>query len=341
MTMSNAPLSPQRILVLRALQLGDMLCAVPALRALRARHPSAHIRLLGLPWAHAFVERFSSYVDALEPFPGYPGLPEQPARIHELPDFLAALHRHPFDLAIQMHGGGIITNPLLMLLGARAHAGYHVPGVALCPDPDGFMPYPNHVHEIRRHLALMRFLGVESTGEHLEFPLWERDHLELRTASAGHDFHTGSYVCIHPGARMMDKRWWAKGFAHVADELARQGLGVVLTGSGHEVEVTQAVAGMMQTPAVDTAGWNLGLGPLAALLARARLVVCNDTGVSHLAAALRVPSVVVFTNSDIARWAPLDAKRHRPVVTAPGEGTARVMDAVQALLEEADERSPA
>ena len=68
----------------------------------------------------------------------------------------------------------------------------------------------------------------------------------------------------------------------------------------------------MSGPCVNLGGFTT-LGTLAALMEGARLVVCNDTGISHLAAALRTPSVVVFVSSDPRRWAPLDATRHRPV----------------------------
>ena len=57
-----------RIAVLRALQLGDLLVAVPALRALRRTYPDAHITLVALPWAASFVARFARYVDALEEY---------------------------------------------------------------------------------------------------------------------------------------------------------------------------------------------------------------------------------------------------------------------------------
>jgi ADP-heptose:LPS heptosyltransferase len=66
----------------------------------------------------------------------------------------------------------------------------------------------------------------------------------------------------------------------------------------------------MREPARDLAGCTT-LGGLAALIARARLLVCNDTGVSHIAAAMRTPSVVIACGSDPKRWAPLDRELHR------------------------------
>jgi ADP-heptose:LPS heptosyltransferase len=83
-----------------------------------------------------------------------------------------------------------------------------------------------------------------------------------------------------------------------------------LTGTRQESFLTGKIKASMREPAIDLSG-RTTLGGLAALIARARLLVCNDTGVSHVAAAMRTPSVVVACGSDPQRWAPLNRELHR------------------------------
>ncbi|HEX8202633.1 MAG TPA: glycosyltransferase family 9 protein, partial [Isosphaeraceae bacterium] len=320
---------PRRVAVLRALRLGDLLCAVPALRALRAALPEAEIVLIGLPWARSFVARFGRHVDGFLEFPGYPGLPERAADLARFPAFLAEAQAHRFDLAIQLQGSGTITNPLTVLLGARRNAGFFRPG-EYCPDAGRFVMYPDRGPEVRRLVRLMEFLGIPARGEDLEFPLRPEDRTALHDLDEARDLRPGTYACVHPGASAAEKRWPAEHFAAVAAALADRGLRVVLTGTAEEGPLTRAVAGLLRGPHVDLAG-RTDLGSLAALVAGARVLVCNDTGVSHVAAALRVPSVVVFRGSDPERWAPLDRRRHRAVGAGidPGE----VIRLVDALLD--------
>lgn len=300
---------PRRIAVLRALQLGDLLCTIPALRALRRTLPKAHITLIGLPWARSFVQRFAHLIDGFMTFPGYPGLPETPVNLNAISRFFAAAQCRDFDLAIQLHGSGELTNPLLVLLRARMNAGFYRPG-SYCPDPERFLAWPDALPEIGRYLALMEHLGVPLVGAHLEFPLLPEDYAAL--PAIARSLRRGEYVCVHPGARLQSRRWGVERFACVADALASLGLRVVLTGSTEEVGLTRAVAQAMHSPSLDLAG-GTSLGGVVALLNRARLLICNDTGVSHIAAALRLPSIVVCCGSDPARWAPLDRELHRVV----------------------------
>jgi ADP-heptose:LPS heptosyltransferase len=297
---------PRHVFVLRSLQLGDMLCAVPAFRALRRALPEAEIVLVGLPWAEGFATRFRTYLDGFRAFPGYPGLPERPAQLEEIPPFLAGLQQERFDLAIQMHGAGTVTNPLTVLFGAKANAGYFVHG-QFCPDEARFLPYPEDLPEVRRHLRLAEFLGATPQGENLEFPVGEEDRRELQAVAGG--LEAADYVCLHLGSKSA-RRWPAERFAAVGEILAERGLRVVLTGSEVEKPLTAAVAQALTRPALDLAG-RTTLGALGALLQGARLLISNDTGVAHLAVALRLPSVVLFHPSPLARWGPLDRRRHR------------------------------
>jgi ADP-heptose:LPS heptosyltransferase len=310
----------RRIAVFRALQLGDMLCAVPALRALRNAAPQATITLIGLPWARDFTRRYAHLVDDFLAFPGFPGFPEHPVSLRELPGFLNAAQRRDFELVIQMHGSGTLSNPLAATFGGRHHAGYFVEG-QYCPEPHNFLAWRDGEHEVLRYLRLMRSLGAPAQGDHLEFPLQPEDWHSLQRTSAHSSNQApmpiperGNYVCVHPGARLPSRRWPARRFAELADRVAAQGLTIVLTGSAEEKEITEQVARHMCAPALDLAG-HTNLGAMAALVSQAALVICNDTGMSHIAAAVNTPSVVISSGADPARFAPLDARRH-PVLHA-------------------------
>lgn len=299
---------PERIAVFRALQLGDMLCAVPALRALRAHAPGARITLIGLPWAAAFAARFRQYIDDFIAFPGATGFPEQVPDLSALPGFFAAARERRFDLAIQLHGSGEFSNLIVLALGARRHAGF-VRESAVPPAP-AFLQWPDREPEIWRYLRLMQFLDVPLQGSALEFPLASQDWDEYAALARDHDLKPGHYVCVHPGARLLTRRWPPERFAAVADELAAAVGHIVITGSADERKLAERVHRSMRQPALNLAG-HTRLGSLAALIAGSRLLLCNDTGVSHVAAALGTSSVVVSSGTDARRWAPLDARRHR------------------------------
>jgi len=294
-----------RIGILRALQLGDMLCAVPALRALHTEYPAARITLIGLPWARQFAARFRRYFYDFLEFPGFPGLPEQAVDVAAIPLFFRKAKSLGFDLLFQLHGSGELTNPLSVLMGARHTAGFYRAG-RYCPDPERYAEWRDDEHEVLRYVRLMGRVGISARGSALEFPLHDADWREWTHIG----LTPGRYAVVHAGSQLPSRRWPAERFAQVADALAGQGLQVVLTGTKGEAAVTAGVAASMKSPALDLAGLTT-LGGLAALVARSRLVVANDTGISHIAAALKAPSVIVASGSDPRRWAPLDRELHR------------------------------
>ena len=294
-----------KIALFRALQLGDLLCWIPAARAIRAAYPEARIALIGLPWARELAMRFACYLDGFVEFPGFPGMLERPPQMGNIPRFFEDVASERFDLVLQMHGSGELSNPLAVLMGGALTAGFYRPG-HWRPDSQRFFPWRDDEHEVLRWLRLARELGIAPRGTQLEFPLAERDWADWRA------LRLGEYAVLHAGAQLPSRRWPPERFAEVGDALAAEGLQVVLTGTAGEANLTQRIARQMREPAIDLTG-RTTLGALAAVIAKARLLVCNDTGVSHLAAAMRTPSVVVACGSDPKRWAPLERELHRVI----------------------------
>jgi len=278
--------------------LGDLLCAVPALRALRRAEPGAQITFIGLPRGRWMHERFPSYIDHWSPCQTCPGLPEsEPDPVaHER--FLRAARAARFDLAVQMHGDGRVSNPFTASLGARSWGGLRPPGsrpsAALLDELD------EGRHEIERCGDALRAagIGIADDDTALEFPIDEHDRADLQTLLGP---VPSSLAVVHPGASCADRRWPAASFATVVDHLSTRADRVVLTGSADELGVTETVAAESTVAPLSVAG-RTTVGSLAALLAAARIVVCNDTGVAHLAGAVGTPSVTVFARSDRRRW---------------------------------------
>lgn len=290
-----------RITVVRALPgLGDIICAVPALRALRDHD----VTYVGLPPTRALVERFG-HVRRFVAFPGFPGLPDVPLDAARTLAFLAEQHRAPADLALQLHGSGVASRAFTELLGARRTAGF-VPAGAPRPGED-WLTWIEDEPEVRRPLRLLAHLGLPTDGEELEFPIADAEERAADALALPRP-----YAVVHAGAALPDRRWPAERFATVADALADRGLTPVLTGTPAEAGTVATVRAGMRAPHELLVG-RTPLGVLAAVVRDARLVVVNDTGVSHLAAAVGTPSVVVFPVTDPARWAPVDRVRHRPL----------------------------
>ena len=310
--------SVHRIAVVRALHLGDLLLAIPALRALRAHFAGAEITLIGLPWAEELRRRFTAYIDRFVAFPGYPGIVEgdyQPRRTRR---FLKAQDAYGYDLVIQMHGSGSASNPFALALGGRITAGYYrdarPAGLRLAAR------YPDDEPEVARNLGLARLVGCGWLDPALEFPLLPADHTEAEELLTSAPSVTAKtpLIGIHASAKAPSRRWPPERFAAVADLLAARFDAVIaLTGGDNDDDraITRAIRRHMRHDALDLAG-RTSLGGLAALLQRMSLFIGNDSGPAHLAEAVGTPSVTLFGPTDPRRWAPLDQRAH-PIVREP------------------------
>lgn len=287
MALSRAGIRP-RLLVLRALGLGDFLTGVPALRALRRALPD-HELVLAAPAALGDLVRLAGVADRLLDTAGLAPVPwtgEAPA------------------LAVNLHGRGPQSHRLLQALRPGRLVAHHSEeaghdGPAWDPDE----------HEVRRWCRLVEHgLGTAA------------DPTDLAIAVPAAPPLVGGAVVVHPGAAFPARRWPADRFADVARWAAGQGHDVVVTGGPDEVALAEDVRRLAGLPASAVVAGRTDLARLAAEVASARLVVCGDTGVAHLATAYRAPSVLLFGPTPPARWGPLGDGPHEVLWRGAGVG---------------------
>lgn len=300
-----------RIAVLRPGAVGDFLFALPALAALHAAYPKAHVTLLGNAWQAEFLHERLVYIDevvVLPPVSGVgaaTGVDEDEGAIQ---DFLQQMEERQFDLAIQLYGGGFYSNPFVKRLGARHSVGLKSNDA----EPlERSLPYIYTQNERLRLLETVGLAGAQVVTLDPRLPVLPRD---LDEAQAVLPADQRPLVILQPGATDARRRWPARDFAAIGDALMARGALVAVNGTEDESDIVAAVLGHMQHRAVDLSG-RLSLSGLCGLLSRATLLVSNDTGPLHLAHALRIPSVGIYWLTNLQISAPLTQEKHRAALS--------------------------
>jgi ADP-heptose:LPS heptosyltransferase len=295
-----------KLAVLRANAIGDYLVSLPALQALRVAYPSAELVLLGAGWHAGFLAGRPGPVDRCLPVPPTVGVrddrPPSPAAAVER--FLARMRAERFDLAVQLQGGGRHSNPCVGRLGARVTAGSQAPDA---PPLDRTVPYTGHQHEIHRFLEVVGLVGAVPVTLEPRLPVTAADRAQAAAVLAGDD---RPLVVLHPGANDPRRCWPVERLAVVASELARKGARLAVVGTAAEQPLVNRLLAGLDGDAADLTG-RLGLGGLAGLLERAILLVGNDSGPRHLAAAVGTATVAVYWGVHLGSYGPLYRARHR------------------------------
>ena len=301
----------RKIAVLRANAIGDFIFALPALESLRVAYGNAEIVLLGQPWHRRYLEGRPGPVDRVEVVPRKRGVREdrETAGEEDRPEvfdrFYADMRSERFDLALQMHGGGRNSNPFLLQLGARITAGSATPDAARL---DYTLPYIYWQHEIARLLEVVGMVGARPVTLVPRLALTQVDLDESHRVVPQTD---APLVAVHPGVGDPRRQWPPEKFAAVGDALANADARVLLTGAGFEASITGAVRNAMKCAAQDLNG-RLSIGGLAALLSRCCVVVSNDSGPLHIAAAVGAPTVGIYWAGNAINAGTLFRARSRP-----------------------------
>jgi len=320
-----------RILLMRPDHLGDMLLVTPVLDALKARVPDAQITMMVGPWSGEIVERHPAVNRVITcPFPGFQRAPQKALAPYILLLQVAQQLRYDhYDLAINLRPDFWWGAALLYLARVPRRVGYTLsPGRPFLTHALPFRQ-PEHatVSNLRLVSAALELLGYQplarpyaATAYPLRFEPEpeERAWVAERLRKEGINAQT-PVVVIHPGSGAPVKLWRAEAWSHLADVLkgtltTAAPVRIILTGSKGELPLLAEIAQGMRTPPLLIT--DATVGQLAALLARAMLVLGVDSGPLHLAVAQETPTVAIFGPTDVRIFGPWgEARRHLVVAS--------------------------
>ncbi len=299
-TKKNKPICPEdikQILLIRTAYIGDVIMTLPMLKPLKERFSNASIVFLTSSGGREIVLN-NPYVDDIlvyEPFWFYEG------SFIEYLKFLGQLRKRRFDLVIEARAD--IRDILFLVFPSRSRAklSYDVGGGGCFLSH--VVPFEKVKHKVEYHLDLARFLGCDTSvlcwGVYTTAA--EKKEVEQLLACDG---VSTPFICVHPGSRLPLKRWPLDRCASLYDRMIEKtGLSLVILGSGSEIAIVNEVVALMKNRPVVLAG-KTSIRQLYEVIARAQLLICNDSAPMHMAAAAETPTVAIFGPSKSVETGP-------------------------------------
>ncbi len=295
--------APRRLLVVRLDRIGDVALSTAVLRAARRAWPQSYIGVL-VREACRDVVTGNPDVNAV--------LAYDKEGKHRSPlatvAFARSLRPHRFDTALVLHPSNR-AHWIPFLAGIRRRVGYDRKQPWLLTHRVPHTKQEGQKHESEYAVEMLRVFGVQPgppepfVAVQPEAAARVTQRLQAAGVPAG-----ATFVAVHPSASCVSKRWMPERFAAVADKLAAPGLRIVLVAGKEDKPHADAVARAMRSPSVNLAG-QLSIAELIAVLARAKLLISNDSGPVHLAAAVGTKVVVIFGRNQAGlspkRWGPV------------------------------------
>jgi ADP-heptose:LPS heptosyltransferase len=271
------------LLVLRALGLGDLLTAVPAIRALARAFPE-HYRVLAAPLYLAPLVRLCGGIDEVV----------DAAPLTALTGDLAGP-----DIAVNLHGRGPQSHRVLLDMKPRHLIAFANEEI---PQTHDFPQWRPDEHEIDRWCRMLRESGIPADVNDLEVMT---PHGDVRSRGA---------IVVHPGAASESRRWPADRWIDLCVRLSQDGYRIVMTGSTTEFRRCRFIAKAAHLPIECVLAGQTDLAELTAIVGSARAIVCGDTGIAHIATAVRTPSVVLFGPTSPRYWGPPANRKYHRVI---------------------------
>lgn len=305
----------RNILVIRLGAMGDIVHVIPAVKNLRRAFPTSYIVWLVEDKVKDLIEELPEIDEVLV----FPRKKWQTALRHpykylkivsELRIFLRKLREREYDVALDFHGNfksGLLT----FLSNAKTRVGF---AKGVCKEFNFIFtnlrikPQQKRMHRIDKYFSLLQGIGIRTCYQRPVFSISDNDRLYIDDFIFRNHLHEKPIAVLHPGTSMFGKfkRWPPENYAFLADRLIREmNYSVIFTWSMPEYDLVKHILSLMQHHAT-MACRTTSIKQLIALLQRAHLYIGGDTGPTHLASCMGIPTVAIFGPKDPSIYAPYD-----------------------------------
>lgn len=293
----------KRILLVRTDRIGELLLTTPAIGAIRKAFPKAKITIVVNPFS-ADVMEGSPFADSIIEFDpkGF-----NRSFIERL-KFFRAIKRARFDLVIIFNPSKFF-NILTFLSGIPVRVGYDRKWGFLLSHKMKDRKYLCEKHEIEYNLDLVRLIGVNTDNKNPYFPLDNLAEDTIKDIFKDNSIEADDLlIAVHPATSNPDKMWPLDKFAQISDRLISEfGVKIVLIGAEEEKKISDEVRSKMENGVLDLTG-ALSIKETGSILKKCKLLVSNDSGPVHIAAAVGTPTIVFFgedrPGGSSKRWGP-------------------------------------
>lgn len=295
----NKGFKVKKILIVKFTMIGDTILLYPAVKALKEKFNQAKLTFL-CSKVNSDIVKMWDFVDEVIVFE-FDKIFKKPWVVFLQ---LFNLWKQKFDLGVDFEQWFRVT-PIITFISSKCKIGFRTPKQLRHYLFDKWVYHIRDKHEVECFCDVVRSLGVEVKNKDLFLKVDNNTKQQMKKLLYSNNISERNFVVIHPGCGIHGyyRQWDVERYAEVAKHItSKYNLKIVVTGSKDDIKITQSFK-KLHDDCLDLSG-KTSIYELIALLSLAKFVICGNTGVLHIAAALGIPTIAIHGPTNAKKWGP-------------------------------------
>jgi len=289
----------KKILVIKLTMMGDTILLSPAVKALKEKYSGCELTFLCSKVNYDIVKMWD-FIDKIVVF-RFDLFFKKPWVVFFQ---IFQLFKERFDLAIDFEQW-FRNTAIVAFLTSKVSVGFKTPKQFKHYLFDIFVPHVKGRHEVLCFCDLVKVVGVEVENKNLFLKIDKGAEEKIRSLLKNFGIEEKKYVIIHPscGIHGYYRQWDVEKYAEVAEYISSKGYKIVITGNKDDIQIANKLQKLISYETLNLAG-KTNIQEIVVLINLSKFVICGNTGILHIAAALNIPTVAIHGPTDPNKWGP-------------------------------------